>query len=188
MSTLNKVPILRTLQVSTRKSRENARAELFWNIGFAFIPVVVVVLIVVLSKPIGEAPAQVLSTVGRGELMVYAASVCGAILYTLRHSLNGPLPDAVTTRTTSVGTLSTLTVICMFVAISSYLVRRMSDIHHLALNEPLLTWSSLIVLILSVMIAYVVFSLKYSLVDGGVEVAREADTAFAAKWDRSKDA
>lgn len=185
---LHQIPVLKTLQVCTKKSRESARTELFWNIGFAFVPVVIVAMIVVLSKPLAEAPSQVFSTVGRGELMVYAASVCGAVLYSLRYNIKGPLPELVQAKATPIGTLSTLTGLCMFVALSSYLVRRMSDIHKLALNENLLTGASLIVLVLAVVIAYVVFALKHSLEGGAADAAREGDTSFAAKWERSKNA
>jgi hypothetical protein len=185
---LARVPIIKTLQISTRRARESARAELLWNIGLSFIPVFTVTLIIIFSKPLGDAPRLIFSTLGRGELMVYASSICGVVLYTLRHNINGPIPESIASRTTSIGTLTTLTVICTLFAISAYLIRRMSDIHNLSLNEGLITWASLIILILSVIIAFVVFALKHSLVNGAADAAREGDTSFAEKWEKSKNA
>ena len=140
------LPILRSLQVCTRESRRKALTELWWYIGIAFVPLLIVILAAVLSKPIDDLPSEIFTMLGRGELMVYAASVCGAILFTLRHNFDGPIPDAIKQQVTSIGALTTSSGICMFLILCSYLIRRLSDMHRFPLNENAMNLISILCL------------------------------------------
>lgn len=187
-SLLAYLPILRSLQVCTRESRRKALTELWWYIGISFVPLLIVILAAALSKPIEELPSEIFLLLGRGELMVYAASVCGAVLYTLRHNLDGALPDSIRQQATSVGTLTSSSIICMFVILSAYLIRRLSDMHHFPLNERTMNVISILSLIFSVIVAYVVYSLKYSMSSGSTIASHEQVEDFRKKWEAERDA
>jgi hypothetical protein len=185
---LARLPILKSLQVCTRDSRMKAITELWWYIGIAFLPLPIVILAAALSNPIDELPLEITKMLGRGELMVYAASVCGAILYTLRHNFDGPIPESIKQKTTSLGTLTTISSICMFIILASYLIRRLSDMHSFPLNESAINSVSITALVFSVIVAYVVYSLKYSM-SSGVSVAFQEQTDdFKDKWAAIRDA
>lgn len=180
--------MLRTLQVCTRASKLSARVELAWSIGFAFIPLFIVAMVVVYSRPLADMPFEVFDVIGRGELMVYAAIVCGATLYALRHNIEGPLPEVIRQRSTPLGTLTTLTVSCMAIALSSYVVRRMGDIHHIPLNEFLVNLLSVLVLTFSISISYVVLSLKHALNSGAAPASHEQTEDFSKAWEAERNA
>lgn len=184
----NKLPILKTLTVCPMVSKEQARTELLWTVGFALLAVPVVLVIVLFTRPIGEIPSQIIQVVGRGELMIYAASVCGSALYSLRHGIEGPIPEVQKDRVTPIGTLSVGTAVLLIVALLSYVVRRMGDINRIVLNEDLLNWVSVIVLLASLLFAYVVFSLKFALTSGAAPASREQTTNFADAWEAERDA
>jgi hypothetical protein len=141
-------------------------------------------MIVVFTENIAGMLKQVFAVLGRGELMVYAASVCGATLYALRHSIDGPLPEGIKHRVTPLGTLSTVTAVCMVVALISYLVRRMGDLYNIAVNEYLLNTLSILALLFSVLVAYVVFSLKFSLDSGAARASYEQTEDFKTQWEQ----
>jgi len=183
-----RVPIVKTLTVCPKVSRKHAQTELLWTVGFALLAVPVVLMIVLLTRPIEELPGQVLEVVGRGELMIYAASVCGAALYSLRHSIEGPIPDALKSRVTPKGTLSVATSLLLIIALLSYVVRRMSDINHTGLNENLLNVVSVVVLLLSLLFAYVVLSLKFALISGAGPASHEQTDDFSKAWEAERDA
>jgi hypothetical protein len=147
-----------------------------------------VILAAALSKPMDSLPSEIFLLLGRGELMVYAASVCGAVLYTLRHNLDGPLPESIKQHATSVGTLTSSSIICMFVILSAYLIRRLSDMHHFPLNERTMNVVSIISLLFSVVVAYVVYSLKYSMNSGSAVASHEQTEDFGKKWEAERDA
>jgi hypothetical protein len=182
------LPILRSLRVCTRESRRKAITELWWYIGIAFVPLLIVILAAALSKPIGALPSEIFTMLGRGELMVYAASVCGAILYTLRHNFDGPIPDAIKQQVTSIGALTTSSGICMFFILCSYLIRRLSDMHQFPLNENAMNLISIICLLFSVIVAYVVYSLKYSMSSGAAIASHEQTEDFKNMWEAARDA
>lgn len=168
-------------------AREKARVELVWNIGLAFLPVVLVVVIVIFSMPLLDIVPQVINVIGRGELMIYAAALCGSVIYALQHNFDADIPDALKPYVTPLRTLTTVTGVFMFLAMTAYVVRRFSDVHHTPLNVGLLTWASVALLVLSVVIAYVVFSLKFSLASGAAPAARQQTKNFAKEWEDRDD-
>ena len=182
------VPIIRTLGVCTREAKRKARTELSWNISFALIPLGVVALIVVMSQPLPQGFGQIFSVIGRGELMVYAASICGAALYSLRHAFDGPIPEVIKDDVTPVGTLQTVVWICVSLAMAGYIIRKASDLHSFPLNVWVVNWSSAILLALAILVAYVTFSLKYALASGATVVSREQTVDFGKTWERERDA
>lgn len=177
-----RIPVVRTLAVCTRESKRDARVELTWQIGFALLSVFVVGLIVLLTQPPQEFFSRIYPLISRGELMVYAASLCGATLYVLRHHIKAPIPDVLIGRITPVGNLTVWTGILMLVAVCSYIVRKMSDLHHISMNDNLLYILSWAVLAASLVISYVVFSLKHSLTSGYSTASREQTQDFSSQW------
>ena len=93
-SFIEQIPVLRTLSVCTSISKKSARTELYWTVGFALLAVPIVLVIVLFTRPVAELPTQIFEVVGRGELMIYAATVCGAALYSLRHGIEGSVSRA----------------------------------------------------------------------------------------------
>lgn len=182
------IPLFRSLDVCTRHAKANARVELGWFVGFAMIPLFIVLIAIVFSRPFSEAPRAIFEVVGRGEMMIYATSVCGATLYSLRHSLSDTLPEVIRLRATPLGTLATMSWLCLLVAICAYLVRRLGELNGFRVNDGILTWSSMFVLIFAVLIAYITFSLKHSLNSGATIASREQTEDFAKEWDRERDA
>lgn len=184
---LAKTPILKTLAVCPDVSKRKARTELLWTVGFALVVLPIVLVIVLFSRPLHELPTQIFEVIGRGELMVYAATVCGTALYSLRHGIDGPIPDALRSRITPIGTLSVTISLLLGIALLSYVVRRMGDINHIQLNENLLNYSSVIVLILSLIFSYVVLSLKFALSSGAAPASHEQTEDFGKKWEAERD-
>lgn len=182
-----RIPILRTLAVCTGVSRKNARTELYWTVGFALLAVPIVLVIVLFTRPLSELPAQVFEVIGRGELMIYAATVCGAALYSLRHGIDS-VPEAIKNRITPIGTLTVGTSLLLAVAVISYVVRRMADINHTSLNENLLNIVSFVVLITSLVFAYVVLALKFSLHSGAAIASHEQTDSFGKQWEAERGA
>ena len=185
---MGKAPVLKTLSVCPVVSRRNARIELMWTVGFALIVVPIVIMIVLFSRPINEMPGQVFDVIGRGEIMIYAASVCGAALYSIRHGFEGPIPESLRSKVTPLGTLTVCITILLALALGSYVVRRMGDINHIDINHDMLNVSSVIVLFLSLTFAYVVLSLKFALRSGAVPASHEQTINFGKKWEEERDA
>jgi hypothetical protein len=70
----------------------------------------------------------------------------------------------------------------MAIAMAAYVVRRMGDLHNIKLNDGLLYGVSWVLLISSIIVAYVVFALKHSLSSGFSVASREQTGDFGAKW------
>ena len=185
---LSKLPILKTLAVCPKASKKNARTELYWTVGFALLAVPIVLVIVLFTQPVETIPRHIFEVVGRGELMVYAAAVCGAALYNMRHGIDGPLPEALQSRVTPLGTLAVCTAMLLALALISYVVRRMGDINHTHLNENLLNVVSVLVLAASLVFAYVILSLKFALNSGAAIASHEQTEDFQKQWEADRDA
>ena len=183
----SQIPLFRSLDVCTRRAKSDARIELGWLVGFAIIPLILVLFAVFFTRPLGEAPSALFDIAGRGEMMIYAASVCGAALYSLNYTIADPLPDYIQQRVTSLKTLTIISWICLFIAIFAYLVRRLGELNNFSVNEGILTWSSIVVLIFAVLIAYITFALKHSLQSGSTTASREQTEDFSAEWNRERD-
>lgn len=184
----SEIPLLRTLDVCTRQAKSDARTELGWLVGFAIIPLIIVLFAVFFTRPFSEAPHALFEIAGRGEMMVYAASVCGAALYSLNHAFSDELPENIKQQVTPLKTLGIISWACLVIAICAYLVRRLGELNNFPVNEGILTWSSILVLIFSVVIAYITFSLKHSLQSGFTTASREQTKDFAKEWNRDRDA
>ena len=181
-----RVPLLKTLAVCTAEARKHARIELYWTVGFALLAVPIVILIVLLCRPLAEIPEQILDVVGRGEIMVYAATVCGAALYSVRHGIDGPVPDALKARVTPIGTLTSWTAILLTVAVITYVVRRMGDLFKLPINDALLNLLSIGVLGASLLLAYIILSLKFALNSGAAPASHEQTKGFSELWESQR--
>lgn len=156
--------------------------------GFAFLAIPVVLVVVMFTRSLWELPNQILGVIGRGEMMIYAASVCGTALYSLRHGIKGPLPEALKARVTPIGTLTTFTAILLFFAVASYVVRRMGDINQIPINEGLLNTVSVLVLAASLIVTYVVLSLKFALSSGYAPASHEQIEDFRKRWEAERNA
>lgn len=120
--------------------------------------------------------------------MIYAAAICGNGLYSLRNSIDESLPEAFKQSVTPIGTLSVITSLLLGVAIILYVVRRMSDINHIFINENLIKFMSLVVLFLSLLVVYVILSLKFALNSGAAPASHEQTADFKKQWDAERDA
>lgn len=181
------VPLLKTLSVCPKVSKKHARTELFWTVGFALVAVPIVILITLLTKPVNELAAQLFDVASRGELAVYAMTVCGLALYNLRHNFDGPVPDALKQRVTERGTLTVWISIILGVSMIFYVVRRMGDINNIQINANLLNAVSIVVLVASLTFAYVVLSLKFALNSGAVPASHEQTADFGKAWEAERD-
>ena len=180
------IPLLKTLDVCTNASKRSARTELYWTVGFALLAVPIVLFIVLFTRPPAEIPAQIFEVIGRGELMVYAATVCGTALYSLRHGIDA-IPSAIKSRITPKGTLSVVISLLLAIAVISYVVRRMADINKMSLNEGLLNAVSFFVLAASLTLAYIVLSLKYALQSGAATASHEQTADFGVEWEAQRE-
>ena len=187
-SRLEKFPILKTLVVCPEISKQHARIELLWTVGFAFVAIPIVFIITLYTRPLQQVPAQLFDVASRGELMVYAMTVCGLALYNIRHNISETIPDALKQSVTERGTLTVWISLILAVAIISYVVRRIGDINNVQINENLLNAASIVVLIASLTFAYVVLSLKFALNSGAVSASHEQTADFAKTWEAERDA
>ncbi|WP_188658576.1 hypothetical protein [Sphingomonas metalli] len=120
--------------------------------------------------------------------MVYAASVCGSVLYSLRHNFDGPIPDALKESATPLGVFWVSAGGCMFVAVIAYIIRRLGQLNNFPVNIGVIDTVSVILFIFSIIIAYVVFSLKHSLASGMTPATTEQTASFREQWEARRDA
>lgn len=81
-----------------------------------------------------------------------------------------------------------VTSLLLAMAVISYVVRRMADINNTSLNENLLNVVSVLGLITSLALAYVVLALKFSLKSGAAPASHEQTDSFGKKWEAERGA